>query len=218
MPSIQRIVIWGAGGHAKVVADIVRRGSQLEVAGFLDDASPGRVDTEFYGAPIYDDAIRLSELLSSGIRQIVIAIGDNESRLRKADLARQAGFVLPAIIDPAAIVSASAGLDEGVVVGPGAIVNADTSLARCVIVNSGAIVEHDCKISEGAHIASGATLAGHVSVGSCSLVGVGATVRDRIQIGQSSIVGAGSVVVHDVPDNAVAYGVPARVVRRSNQD
>jgi len=209
--TIQQIAIWGAGGHAKIVADTIRRGGQFEVAGFIDDGNPDRAGTIFYGALLYASP---RPLLDADVRLLAVAIGDNECRLTKAETGRQAGFVLPAVIDPTAIISDTARLGDGTLVVAGAIINADASIAECAIVNTGAIVEHDCRIEDGVHIAPGATLAGNVSVGSCTMIGAGSTVRNGVRIGRHSIIGVGSAVVGDIPDHVVAFGVPARVVRK----
>lgn len=213
MPGNQRIVIWGAGGHAKVIADIIRRGGQFEIAGFLDDGQPDRVGTEYYGATILGGVDRLPQLLGEQIQHMAIALGDNYLRLNKADAAEQAGFTLPALIDPSAVIAESVSVGAGVVIGAGAIINGDAKLLRCAIVNSGAIVEHDCIVSDGVHIAPGVALSGEVTVGSCTMIGTGSSVRNRIRIGRSSIIGVGSAVVCDIPDDVIAFGVPARVVR-----
>lgn len=211
MPSTQRIAIWGAGGHAKIVADIIRRGNQYEIAGFIDDTSPGLAGVEFYGAPVYGSP---ESLFDAGVRLLAVAIGDNAVRLAKAEIGRQLGFVLPALVDPSAIISGTARVGDGTLVGSGAIINADAAVAECVIVNTGAIVEHDCRIADGVHIAPRATLAGNVSIERCTLIGAGSTVRDWVHIGRDSTIGVGSAVVSDIPDGAIAYGNPARVARK----
>lgn len=211
MPGTERIAIWGAGGHARVAADIIRRCGRFQIAGFIDDVASDQAEKEFYGAPLY---VAPGQLLDAGVRLLAVAIGDNQVRLARAEAGRQAGFALPALIDPSAIISDSARIEDGTMVGFGAIINAEAAAATCAIINTGAIVEHDCVIAEGAHIAPGAILAGHVTVGRKTLIGAGATLRDRVCIGDETVIGAGAVVVSDIPENSVAYGVPARVVRR----
>lgn len=199
-----------------MVADIIRRVGHFEIAGFLDDDTPDRKGSSFYGAPVLGGQEELPRLGSLNVQNLAIAFGNNQCRLNKANVVREAGFELPCIIDPSAIVAQSVSVGDGAVIAPNAVVNADVNLFQCVIINSGSVVEHDCQILDGAHIAPGVTLAGHVSVGRCTLIGAGSTVRDRVSIGKSSVIGIASAVVGDIPDNVVAYGVPARVIRKNS--
>lgn len=211
MPNVQKIAIWGAGGHAKVVAAVIRRSSLFEIVGFIDDLSPDREGTAFCGATILG-AANLPKLMDDGVGLLAIAIGDNACRMEIATAVSELGFTFPTLIDQSAMVAADAHLGNGVVVAAGAIINPSASVGDLTIVNSGSVIEHDCRIAEGAHVAPGAILAGHATVGRGTLIGAGAIIRDRVNIGHGTVIGAGAVVVGDIPDNAVAYGVPAKIV------
>jgi acetyltransferase EpsM len=209
---LSELVIWGASGHALVVADIVRLSGAYRIKGFLDD-DPQRHQTPFCGGAILGGRRALPELRQAGIRDLIVAIGHCPARLHLADLARAEGFRLATAIHPRTVLAGDVSIGFGTVVAAGAVINPGVSLGSNVIVNTGASVDHECEIDDGAHLSPGVRLAGRVRVGRMTWVGIGAIVKDRVRIGQGSIVGAGSLVLTDIPDGVVAYGVPARVVR-----
>lgn len=209
-----RLVIWGASGHARVVADIVRLAAQYDLVGFLDDVSPERAGSSFAGAQVVGSRERLPELRASGVTHLIVAIGDCDVRLALSDLARSAGFELAAAIHPSAVVAGDVRCGAGLVVAAGAVVNPGTTLGAAAIVNTSASVDHDCIIGAGVHVCPGVHVAGHVTVGEGTWLGIGATVIDRVEIGAHTFVGAGAVVTRSLPDRVFAAGVPARVVKR----
>lgn len=204
----ERLVIFGAGGHAKVIIDAVERQRIYEVA-LLVDADPSRVGTSVLGHEVQEEALGF-EALSEGIRHAIVAIGNNEIRRRIADIARGKGLTLATVIHPGSVVARSAQLGAGTLVMPGAIINADARVGANVIVNTGAVIEHDCRIGDDVHIGPHATLCGGVAVGAGSLIGAGATVLVGVSIGQGVLVGAGSTVLAGVPDGARVAGSPCR--------
>jgi UDP-N-acetylbacillosamine N-acetyltransferase len=207
------LVIWGTSGQALVVADIVRLGGAYEIVGFLDDVNLDRRGTEFSGATVLGGREQLAGLMAEGVRDVILAFGNCQSRLRLADEVRAAGFRLATVIHPRATVAADAMVGEGTVVAAGAVVNPAARIGDCVIVNTGATVDHHCVVHDGAHICPGVHIGGWATIGRAAWVGIGATVSDRVSVGAAAVVGAGSVVVRDVPADVVAYGVPARVIR-----
>lgn len=209
----KRFLIWGAGGHGKVVADLVRAIGH-ELIGFIDSdnsklgnlAEPG-------GACVLiaqDELLNHIQLgrLPRDADAIALAVGNNAVRQEWFNLL--GGIECPALVHPSAVVSPSARLGRGVVVFATAVINADAEVGDGTIVNTGAIVEHDCRVGAFAHISPGSVLAGGVCVGALSWVGAGATVIPLVKIGDSVTVGAGAAVINDVPDGAKVAGVPAR--------
>ena len=207
-----KVIVWGAAGHAKVVADVVRLGGH-EIVGFLDDVQPNRKGEIFCDAPIIggDDALR--DLHQQGVTHAIVAIGNNAARARTARTCAQRGFSLLTAIHPTAIIARDVAIGDGTVIAAGAVINPSVRIGDNVIVNTHATIDHDCVVEHSAHIGPGATLAGAVYVDSCVWIGIGANVVDRCRIGKNSIVGAGAVVLDNVPENTVVVGVPAKFLR-----
>lgn len=210
----QKLVIWGASGHALVVADAVRASDDYEIAGFIDDVHPERSGEEFCGAAILGGREQLDVLPAQGVSKLVFGFGDCRARLKLSQFAREKGFQLATVIHPKAFVATSASLGGGTVILAGVIVTAATRIGENVIVNTSASVDHECLIEDGVHIGPGAHLGGRVFVGRAAWVGIGATVIDRASIGAEAVIGAGAVVVSNIPAGVLAYGIPARVVKK----
>jgi UDP-N-acetylbacillosamine N-acetyltransferase len=204
-----RAVIWGASGHATVVANAARLGSAFELAGFIDELKPSRRGELLAGSSVLGGLDVLDELLVSGVRHVLLGVGDNRARFRIALEAEARGFELGTVLHPAAVIAPEVELGAGTFVGPGAVINPHVRIGRAAIVNTNAVVEHHCELGDGVHVAPGALLAGNVHVGRLSWIGIGAVVIEKRTIGNESMVGAGSVVVHDVASGVVVYGNPA---------
>jgi sugar O-acyltransferase (sialic acid O-acetyltransferase NeuD family) len=206
-----KLLIAGAGGHGRVVADAAERSSRWSEIAFLDDRL-GQMNL----AGVWPIVGRFSDL-EIAVRRFdgfVAAIGD--ARLRIALLARgaAAGCEVPAIVHPAAVVSAYASIGAGTVLMAGAVINIGARLGTGCIVNTGATVDHDCILDAGVHVCPGAHLAGDVTVGARTWIGIGAIVRQGIRIGADATLAAGAVCVTDVPENVTVVGVPAREFTR----
>ncbi len=216
LPNVITVVGLGAGGHAKVVIEILCTGHDVKVMGLLD---PKRElwGSKVLGVPVLGDDDVLVELHEKGVRHAFVGlggIGDTGPRTALYAKARSQGFEIVAAVHPQAVVSPSAEVGHGPTIMAAAVVNAGARLGDDVIVNTSAVVEHDCVLADHVHVATGALLASAVHVGEGAHVGVGASVRQGIRIGERAIVGAGAVVVADVPDDVVVVGVPARVLRK----
>ena len=200
------IIIIGAGGHAKVVADLLVA-THSAVAGYLDD-DPVTWNTVRVGVPVLGPINSIIDYDPSGI---VCAIGDNRTRHRIVNSLSpelQARWINA--IHPSAIIAPSARLGIGVVVAAGAIINADAELHDHVIVNTGATVDHDCVIASFAHVGPGCHIAGSVNIGEGAFLGIGSLVSPGRSVGQWSVIGAGATVIYDIPDHVIAKGTPAR--------
>ena len=207
--SLHRLLIWGAGGHAKVVADLARA-SGWEIVGFLDE-DPLRQGQPFYGATILGGRSHLTASGTDRAVPVVVAIGDNAARERCLALAQREGYTVPVLTHSSADVSPTAQLEPGTVVMAGAIVQADTRIGAGGIINTGASVDHDCVLGRCVHVAPGARLTGQIQVGDQTLIGVGAVVIPRTRIGQRCTVGAGAVVLKDAAPGSVFRGTAAEL-------
>ncbi len=208
------LVIWGSSGHAKVVCDIVRLSEKYALFGFLDNVNIDRHGSEFCGAKVIGGEEQMDSLLKMNIKHVIFGFGNCDARLRLAKQVCAKGFHLATAIHPRSIIASDVKIGAGTVVVAGAVVNNDTRIGENVIINTSASIDHDCYIDDGVHICPGVHMGGHVTVGRAAWVGIGATVIDHVNIGAGAIIGAGAVVINDIPEGVVAYGVPARVVRK----
>jgi sugar O-acyltransferase (sialic acid O-acetyltransferase NeuD family) len=206
MNRTERIVLLGAGGHAKVVISTLEAAGR-SVAAVLDD-DRGKWGQQLLDVPVTGP---LSEAEAGGYDFGVVAVGDNVTRKAIAQVLR---LLWLSVVHPRAIVHDSVTLGAGTVIFAGAVVQPGAVLGNHVIVNTGATVDHDCVLADFVHVAPGAHLAGHVAVGEGSLIGIGSSVIPGIKIGSWTMVGAGGVVLKDLPDSVLAFGVPARVKRK----
>lgn len=209
----KKIVIWGASGHALVVANIVKLTKRYDLVGFIDDINLESKGNSFSGFPILGGKEQLENLLVRDIKHLIFGFGCCLSRLKLSEFIREMGFSLASAIHPQAIVEDGVTIGDGTVIFARAVVNPGTSIGENVIINTCASIDHECFIADGAHICPGVTLGGRVSVGRATWIGIGATVKDGVNIGAGALIGAGSVVLRDIPDNVIAYGVPAKVIK-----
>ena len=214
-----RLVVIGAGGHGRVVADALQRLGRAAEAVILD-ADVALHGTSMLGIPIRGSDDLLPQLRIEGFSEFVVAIGGLRAfslRRKLFAAARLAGLQGWILRHPACVIAESAKIGEGGQVLAGAIVNACASIGENCILNTGSIVEHDCRLGADVHVAPRACLCGGVEVGDQVHIGAGAIICENLKIGPRSIVGAGAVVIRDVPPDTVVAGVPAKAIRRSGQ-
>jgi|GEM_PF-149524 len=207
------VIVLGAGGHAKVIIEILR------AAGYEVSYCVGGADSpeQCMGVPVLRGDNHLSELRQLGYSLLFPAIGSNAIRERAAAYAVNIGYELINAISPQAIISPSVVLGKGIAIMSGAVINAQSTLEDLVIINTGATVDHDCRIGFCAHVAPQCALAGNVTIGSGALVGIGTSIIPAITIGNQSLVGAGSVVISDIPSSSTALGNPAKIVYKDQK-
>jgi len=209
-----KIIIFGAGGHGRVVLDILRKNGEFELAGFLDSNSELH-GKEVDGLPVLGDKAVLPELASKSVEGAVIAIGDNRDRAEIAAVVRESGLRLVNAVHPAATVAGNAQVGEGVVLAAGSIICAHARIGDNTIINTGAIIEYECVIKENVNIGPGVKIAGWTTVDSGTFIGIGATLIACLKIGRDSIISAGSIVTKDIPDNVTVVGVHGKIIRES---
>lgn len=218
MKENQKLALFGASGHAKVVLDLCEKSGSHEVAALYDD-NPALHGRQLFG---YAIAGGRDEWLSAHSKEgrigVVVAIGDNALRAAVADwIQQQGGALAPAMVHPSGQIARGVLIGAGTVVMAGVVINSDTAIGSNSILNTGARVDHDCKIGRAVHIAPGATLCGGVTVGDGVLIGAGAVICPNLKIGKGATIGAGAVVIRDVEEGCTVVGVPAHLISRLGQ-
>lgn len=198
------MILYGAGGHAKVVYESLQK-LGIVISYIIDD-NPDIV--EFKGMKVQHNCSQ-PEFKEE---QILIAIGSNRHRLSVASKLNNSFVTL---IDSSAIVSPTTILGEDTMILAGAIIQSSSTIGSHCIINTGAIVEHDCIIGDGVHIGPAAVLCGRVVLGKGVMVGANATIAPGTSIGDWAIVGAGAVVITDVSAGSTVVGNPARPLAKS---
>ncbi|PZR14423.1 MAG: hypothetical protein DI536_10205 [Archangium gephyra] len=199
-----RVLVFGAGGHGRVVAEVVQACGHT-VDGFIDDGVPA--GTQVLGLPVLGGA---SFLDSQPSRVVALGIGHNGTRQRIARRLQAQGHQLPAFIHPSSVISPTALLGAGVVAMPRVVVNAEARVHDGAILNTACVVEHDCVIGEFAHLSPQCGLGGGAQVGARTHIGIGATLLHLARVGDDCVVGGGSVVLKHVAAGLTVVGVPAR--------
>ncbi len=202
-----RLLIVGAGGHAKVIIDAARA-AKFDIAGVVGDAQ-GR--TDLLGIPI---SATPDELKADAF---VIAVGDNRARAALFDEYLETGMRPAVVVHPSATIANGVEIGGGTFIAGGVVVNVDTRIGDNVILNTSCTVDHDCLIGDHAHVGPMTGLCGGVRVGAGTLIGAGCTVIPTRSIGEWTVIGAGSSVVRDVPDDELYAGVPARPLRPTEE-
>lgn len=198
------LLIFGGGGHAKAILDMVKQIGEYAIAGIVDDKLPaGRrvLDVPVLGGRALLPALTRQEvwLAANGVGGIL----DINVRVRIFELLETSGFSFPALVHPRATVEPSARVGAGAQVFANAYVGSEAVLHPKCMVNTNAVVSHDCEIGAYTHVAPGALLAGHVRVGERTLVGMGVTTAVGVQIGSGVRIGNGAIVLADVPDRTI---------------
>jgi sugar O-acyltransferase (sialic acid O-acetyltransferase NeuD family) len=206
MVATKYIYLYGAGGHSKVITEILNSNG-IEVIGMFDDNPPF---AKFQPMEIRDGIRLLGEGFPELDAPLIISVGNNA---RRAELVHLIDATYGLAIHQTAIVSPLATIGIGTVVLHGSIVQAGTHVGQHVLVNTAASIDHDNFIGDYAHISPHATLCGHVSIGEGTHIGAGATVIPSLKVGKWCTVGAGAVVIRDVPDYATVVGNPAKVIK-----
>jgi sugar O-acyltransferase (sialic acid O-acetyltransferase NeuD family) len=212
---VKRVVIIGAGGHGREVADILRHqrseGGDIEPFGFVDE-NHGLHGQRFDGLPVLGDWSWFEGIDRSDIA-VICAVGSPPICRRLADRARGIGLSFVNAISPLARISSYARLGEGMTVFPNVIINTGTFIDRHSILNVGVVVSHDGTVGSYCNLNPGVQLAGNVTIGDGCYIGMGANVIQGRTIGEWSVIGAGAVVICDFPARVTAVGVPAKIIK-----
>ena len=215
MINSSQFILWGSGGHAKVLADIISMERSKIIAIFDNN----EVSSAIPGVPVFkgkknfinwisDREIKKNEI--SGL--VAIGGGRGQDRLKIQSLFYEYGITVPVLRHPSSIVSPSAHLGKGTQVLAFSIIAAESELGDACIINHRASVDHECKIGNGVHIGPSATLCGRVSVADNVFIGAGAVILPDISIGENSRIGAGAVVTKSISANSTLAGNPAKLI------
>mgnify|MGYP000088414279 CR=1 FL=1 len=203
---LSKLIIYGAGGHSKILVDLMRRLGTYDILGYIDDGlEPG---TKVMGLPVLGGSALLPELRSAGIRLAVNAVGGINNvaiRIKVFDTLIAAGFEFPTLVHPSAVVEPSATLADGVQVLALSHVSSEAQVGFGSVVLPSVVVSHDCRIGKVVNLSPGAMLAGSVVVEDYAQIGMAATVNIGVRIGIMARVGNGATVKADVPDYGRVY-------------
>lgn len=206
---MQKLWIYGAGGHGAVVANIAIQTNSFELAGFWDDDEAKKGKT-YCGYPIMGGFENIPDVNDKIWNAIFIAIGDNETRKSLAGALTDSFF--PRIVAPSAVIETNTEIGDGTIIMPGAVIEPFAKIGRHCIVNNHAVIGHDVVVEDFCHVSGGAIVCGQCIVGRGTLIGINASIIPTIHIGRYCHIAAGSVVTKNCADNSFVMGNPARVL------
>ncbi len=210
---MDKIIVIGGGGHAKVIISILKKLRAYEILGYVEKDNKGAI----LGVPYIGDDHDLKKFIETKkVTQAVLGVGHIADYTRRVELYQQMtalGYAFPKIVSPHAIINEAVEIGDGTVVMDGVVVNSGAKIGKCCILNTRSVIDHDCEIGDFVHLAPGAVLSGGVNVGSYTFIGAHATVINYKKIAQKCIIGAGAVVMRDCLEPGTYVGVPARQVK-----
>lgn len=207
---MNKLVIIGASGHGKVVADIAEKNGYSDIV-FLDDDS----ETEFCGEyAVVGESTDAPRFEGS---DFVVAIGNANTRCEIQSFLTENGLNAVSLVHPSAVVARKVKIGAGTVVMAGAVINPGAEIGSGCIINTCSSVDHDCRVGNFVHVSVGTHLAGTVTVGDKTWVGAGVTVSNNVNIAANCTIGAGAVVINDIEKAGVYVGVPAKLMREADK-
>ena len=211
---MKSILIFGAGGHAKVIVDIIEKQGKFNIAGFIDEYRDK--NAVIMGYKVIGDESSLQDIvLSYKIYGGIIGIGDNSIRAEVRDKVIKVipNFKFVNCIHPKSILGKDVTLGEGNVVMAGAIINSSSRIKNHCILNTNSSIDHDCSMSDFSSIAPKVSVGGNVKIGDYSAIGIGTNIFHSVNIGYNCIIGGGSLVCDDTNENSIYYGSPSKFIR-----
>ena len=208
-------IIFGAAGHAKSVISIIEAEAKWQIHGLLIDSEYRTRESSLMGYNIIGDRAHLFHLQQASINTGFVAIGDNLIRAKITADFLSRGMSLAVIIHPSAIIMTNTIIGSGTMIHAQAVLGTDSSVGSHAIISATSVVGHDSQIGNYAHLTPGVLIGGGATIGDYSFLGLGAAVLPNVNIGKNVQIGANSVIHKDLPDNVIAAGNPARVIKRN---
>jgi acetyltransferase EpsM len=208
-----KILVYGAGGHAKVIFDVIinETNQEFEFIGFLDDNVH---ENQIFEETVYNDINFFKNKYEGEKIGVVLAFGDNNIRKKKYELLKNDdSFYFPSIAHKNSCISKHVKIGKGNVIMAGVIINPSTVVGDFCIINTSSSIDHDCFIEDFVNISPGCTLGGKVNIGSYTFIGIGTTIKHNIKIGSENFVGAGSLITKNFLNNSLIYGAPAKMIK-----
>lgn len=205
------IYLYGCGGHAKVILDILYKQGR-KVAALIDDNPPLGVN-HIHGVPVIKASPQTMSEIEHDYSRWIVAIGSNTIRRRIVEKLEICGYSFTTAIHPSAEIGSGVEIGEGSVIMANSVVNIDTKIGNHAVINTGSTIDHDCKIGDFCHVAPGCHLCGQVELSEGVFLGAGSQAIPGVRVGEHTFCGAGSVVIKSLPSSSLVYGCPAKVVR-----
>jgi sugar O-acyltransferase (sialic acid O-acetyltransferase NeuD family) len=210
----KNLVIFGGGHQSSYSIEIAELLNEFNIVGIID--SVNSVGAEIYGYKVIGRQEDISSLIKNyNIEVGFIAIGDNWSRKKVYDfiIEIQPDFYFTSLVHPTAIIGKNVIIGNGTLIMAGVTVNINTKIEKFAFLATCAQIDHDCYLGEFSSVSAGSIFGGCISLMKYSAVTLGVTVLDRICIGENTVIGAGSLVTKDLPENVLAFGTPAKIIR-----
>lgn len=204
---MNNLLIVGAGGHGKVIADIAIKENKWNKIAYVDDKADFKT---VMGLEVVGDFNRVHDFIES--YEIILAVGNNSKRKRIYIKLESMGASIPTLIHPSAIIGTDVYIDKGTVIMPGVVINCCSKIGKGCIINTGATIDHDSNIGDFVHISPGAHLAGTVTIGHDTWIGSGATVSNNTSITGDCVIGASALILKDIIDPGVYIGIPGKKI------
>jgi sugar O-acyltransferase (sialic acid O-acetyltransferase NeuD family) len=200
----KQVAIMGAGGHAHVIASILRT-THASIYGYFDDSCDYTSEI-IKNAPLlgrFNDIVNYKK----SIQSVYLALGDNQIRKKFFDFLIHHGFLLPSLLHPTATVESDTVINDATVICLGTLIGTEVTIGKGSIINTGCSVDHESLIGDFVHLAPKVAVAGRTTIDDFTFVGINTTIADKLTIGRNVVIGAGSVILRDVPDGAKIVGV-----------
>tara|TARA_B110000196_G_scaffold227731_1_gene196451 strand:+ start:807 stop:1439 length:633 start_codon:yes stop_codon:yes gene_type:complete len=210
---MEKIVIIGGGGHAKVVISLLQKVDNFEIIGFVDINEK----KDILGIPYLGDDKILPDLYNKGINNAVLAIGQIKSSSKRKNIYNELnklGFNFPSIISPNSIINKDVIIGAGSVIMDGVIIESGSVIGLNCIINTSSSINHDCSIKDFCHIAPGVTISGNVNIGFDVFIGTGSNIINNIDIADNVLISAGSCVLKSIKNKGTYMGYPLRMVKK----